>query len=297
PASVNGVVGLRPTMGLISTCGVVPLAWSLDTVGPMTRTVHDCAVLTQVLAGYDPRDVISSDHGVPYYSSGLCRELDGVRIAMVTNFIGNRSQPQVKRALADAQGKLKDLGVQFSEVYIQELDYSLDAQFIIESSEASAYHQRWLRTRCEDYGEDVRLLLEAGELYLATHYIQAQRFRRVLRSEFLRVLETVDALLTPTLPFIAPKLGETKIQLEQGCEMDMLSAITTCTAAASLTGLPALTVPCGFDENGVPVGMQLIGRPYGEQMLFRIGHLYQTATDFHKKVPPLTSCMANGGAS
>lgn len=287
PAAWNGVVGLRPTIGLVSNRGVVPLAWSLDTVGPLARTVQDCAILTQVVAGYDERDPSSVTCNVPDYSSVLRLGVDGLRIAVVTDFLGENTQATIRAALMRAQADLESLGAQVFQVAIPELERSLDAQFIIESCESSTFHQKWLRTRADEYGEDVRVLLEAGELYLATHYLQAQRYRRVLRSEFLRVLETADALLMPTVPFTAPTIGETKIRLESGREMDMLQAITTCTAAASLTGLPAMNVPCGFDDNGVPIGMQLVGKPFHEADLFRIGHAYQMATHYHIKSPSL----------
>jgi aspartyl-tRNA(Asn)/glutamyl-tRNA(Gln) amidotransferase subunit A len=164
---------------------------------------------------------------------------------------------------------------------------NISAQLTIESCEPSTYHQEWLRTRAADYGEDVRTLLELGELYLATHYLQAQRYRNVLRKEFLHGFERVDVFVTPTLPFTATPCGATTVTIENGREESMLSAIMQFTGVPSLAGLPALSLPVGFDAEGLPVGMQVIGRPFAEATLFRLGHAYQQATDWHTRAPRL----------
>lgn len=164
---------------------------------------------------------------------------------------------------------------------------NISVQLTIESTEPSTYHQRWLREQPDSYGEDVRTLLEMGEMLLATHYIQAQRYRTLLRQEFMEAFKSVDCFVCPTLPFRATRVGEMSVVIEGGLEEDMLSAIMQFTGVPSLTGLPSLNVPCGFDSGGLPVGMQIIGRPFDEATLFRIGSAFQEATDFHTKAPSL----------
>ncbi len=157
----------------------------------------------------------------------------------------------------------------------------------IESAEPSTYHQHWLRTRPQDYGDDVRVLLEVGEMLLATHYLQAQRYRTLLRHEFVEAFESVDVFICPTLPFVATPVGEMKVVIEGGKEEDMLAAIMQYTGVPSLTGLPSMSVPCGFSPDGLPIGMQIIGKPFEEATIFRVGHAYQQATDWHTREPNL----------
>ncbi len=221
---------------------IIPLAWSMDTAGPMTRTVHDCALMFGVMAGHDNHDPASAARACPDYLAGLNDGVRGLRIGVVPGYF---------------------------------------------FAEPSTYHQRWLRERPQDYGEDVRALLEVGELLLATHYLQAQRYRTLLRNEFLAAFRKVDVFVCPTLPFTATKLGATTVVIEGGVEEDMLSAIMQFTGVPSLTGLPSLNVPCGFDGEGMPIGMQIIGRPFDEAGLFRIGHAFQSVTQFHTRAPKL----------
>ena len=260
PSSVNGIVGIRPTIGRVSNHNVVPLAWTMDTVSPMARTVEDCVLMFGVIAGHDPLDDHSAQVPVPNYVGELTRGVRGLRVGLIHDY----SLAHVQRAVGDTvRAALKT----------------------IESCEPSTYHQEWLRTRATDYGEDVRTLLELGEMYLATHYLQAQRYRSVLRKEFLDGFKRVDAFVTPTLPFTATPCGATTVVIENGQEEDMLSAIMQFTGVPSLAGLPALSVPVGFDAEGLPVGMQIIGRPFDEGTLFRLGHAYQGATDWHTRAP------------
>jgi aspartyl-tRNA(Asn)/glutamyl-tRNA(Gln) amidotransferase subunit A len=180
---------------------------------------------------------------------------------------------------------LEAAGAEVVEVDIRNIHGNISAQLTIESAEPSTYHQRWLRERPGDYGADVRTLLEVGEMLLATHYLQAQRYRSLLRGEFLEAFKKVDVFLCPTLPFTATPVGAMTVVIDNGVAEDMLSAIMQYTGVPSLTGLPALAVPCGFDPDGMPVGMQLIGKPFDEATLFRVGAAYQALTDFHTQVP------------
>lgn len=287
PAAINGVVGIRPTYGRVSNHGIVPLAWSMDTAGPMARTVEDCALLFGAMAGHDPKDATTAARPCADYAAGLGDGVRGLRIGVVPGYFFHHLQTPVRNAVQAALATFEQLGAQLVEIGIDNVHGNISAQLTIESAEPSTYHQRWLRERPQDYGDDVRTLLEVGELLLATHYLQAQRYRTLLRNEFLDAFRKVDAFVCPTLPFTATKLGATTVVIENGIEEDMLSAIMQFTGVASLTGLPALNVPCGFDEDGLPIGMQLIGRPFDEATLFRMGHAYQVSTDFHRRAPSL----------
>lgn len=287
PAAINGVVGIRPTYGRISNHGIIPLAWSMDTAGPMTRTVEDCALMFAVMAGHDSKDAASASRACGDYSAGLDDGAKGLRIGVVPGYFFHHLQKPVHDAVQAALLTFERLGAELVEVAIDNIHGNISAQLTIESAEPSTYHQRWLRDRPGDYGDDVRTLLEVGELLLATHYLQAQRYRSLLRNEMLAAFRKVDVFVCPTLPFTATPVGATTVQIDQGVDEDMLSAIMQYTGVASLTGLPAMNVPCGFDPDGLPIGMQLIGRPFDEALLFRLGHAFQSATDFHRRAPAL----------
>ncbi len=211
----------------------------------------------------------------------------GLRIGVVPGYFFHHLQPPVHDAVKGALKTLQGLGAEVVDVNIENIHGNISAQLTIESAEPSTYHQRWLRERPDDYGADVCLLLEIGELLLATHYLQAQRYRRLLRNEFLGAFKKVDVFICPTLSFTATKVGAMKGVIENGVEEDMLSAIMQFTGVPSLTGTPSLNVPCGFDPDGLQVGMQVIGRPFDEALLLRLGGTFQLATDFHKRAPDL----------
>ena len=287
PSSVNGIVGIRPTIGRVSNHNVVPLAWTMDTVSPMTRTVEDCVLMFEVVAGHDPLDDHSAQAPVAAYRAELGRGVRGLRVGLVRDYSLSHVQPAVGDTIRAALRTLESLGVEVDEIAMPSIHGNISAQLTIESCEPSTYHQEWLRTRPGEYGDDVRTLLELGEMYLATHYLQAQRYRSVLRKEFLDGFRRVDVFVTPTLPFTATPCGATTVTIEPGREEDMLSAIMQFTGVPSLAGLPALSLPVGFDADGLPVGMQVIGPPFDEATLFRLGHAYQQATDWHTRAPRL----------
>ncbi len=287
PSAVNGIVGLRPTIGRVSNFGVVPLAWSMDTVGPMTRTVEDCALLFSAIVGHDLRDPGSANVQVVDYFADLRRGVEGVRIGVIPDYFFHHLQAPVHAAVMAALETFTGLGARVVDIEVEGIHGNISAQLTVEACEPSTYHQRWLRERPQDYGEDVQLLLQAGELHLATHYLQAQRYRALLRARFLEAFKSVDVFICPTLPFTATRVGETLVEISEGVPEDMLSAIMQFTGVPSLTGLPSLNVPCGFDGDGLPIGMQVIGRPFDEATLFRVGAAFQGATDFHTRAPAL----------
>ena len=285
PSAINGIVGIRPTYGRVSNHGIVPLAWSMDTAGPMTRTVEDCALMFGAVAGHDPKDAATGRAAVPDYTDGMRSGIEGLRIGIIPGYFFHRLQAPVREAVTGALDVMVKAGAQLVDVDIRNIHGNISAQLTIEAAEPSTWHQRWLRERPDDYGDDVRTLLEVGELLLATHYLQAQRYRSLLRSEFIDAFKRVDVFVCPTLPFTATRIGEMKVVIEPGQEEEMLSAIMQFTGVPSLTGLPSLNVPCGFDPDGMPIGMQIIGRPFDEATLFRAGAAYQAATDFHRRAP------------
>ena len=287
PSAINGIVGLRPTYGRVSNHGIVPLAWSMDTAGPMARTVEDCALMFGTFAGADAADPACASVATHDYLARLNDGVKGLRIGIVPGYFFHHLQPPVHAAVEAALKTLEAAGAQVVEVPIANIHGNISAQLTIESAEPSTYHQRWLRERPQDYGADVRTLLEVGEMLLATHYLQAQRYRSLLRNEFIEAFRQVDLFLCPTLPFTATPVGATKVVIADDLEEDMLSAIMQYTGVPSLTGLPALAVPCGFDGDGLPIGMQLIGKPFDEATLFRVGAAYQALTSFHTQAPAL----------
>ncbi len=287
PAAVTGIAGLRPTIGRVSNFGVIPLAWSMDTVGPMARTVEDCALMFSAIAGHDLLDPASAAVPVADYSTDLHRGVDGLRIGVIPDYFFHHLQAPVRASVLAALDVFEGLGARVVDVQVEGIHGNIAAQLVIESCEPSTYHQQWLRERPQEYGEDVRLLLEVGELHLATHYLQAQRYRTALRAHFLEAFKSVDVFVCPTLPFTATRVGETLVEISEGAPEDMLSAIMQFTGVPSLTGLPSLNVPCGFDADGLPIGMQVFGRPFDEATLFRVGAAFQTGTDFHTRSPAL----------
>jgi aspartyl-tRNA(Asn)/glutamyl-tRNA(Gln) amidotransferase subunit A len=287
PAAFNGITGIRPTIGRVSNFGVVTLAWTLDTVGPMCRTAEDCALMLAAMAGHDPRDQQTATVGVPDYAAELERGLQGMRLAVIEDFTLSELQPDVEARMRTALEQLEKGGAQIREVAIQDLEPSLatSALLTVDIAEPAAYHAQWIRERPDDYGEDVRGRVEMGELYLATHYIQAQRYRTIVRDQFVDVLEDADAIITPAVPFTAPEVDAEEVEL--GEVVDIITAVMRYQALPPLTGMPAMSVPCGFSSDGLPIGMQIVGRPFGEGTVFRIGHGYQALTDWHTREPEL----------
>jgi aspartyl-tRNA(Asn)/glutamyl-tRNA(Gln) amidotransferase subunit A len=279
PASFCGTVGLKPTYGRVSRRGVVSLSWSMDHVGPITRSVEDAALMLQAIAGHDPRDGASAPVPVPDYTATLRDGVRDLKIGVCRGAYFENVQPAVGEAIEDAIATLRDLGAEVRPVEIPGIELAVVLGLLIVLPEASAYHQRWLREKGEQYQPDVRTFLQAGELVLATDYLQAQRQRTAFNQGIATLLEQVDLLLAPTEPMVAPRIGQQTAALPGGAA-DVLAAAIQFTAPFNVSGLPALSVPCGV-SGGLPIGLQLIGRPWDEATVLRAGYAYEQATPWH----------------
>jgi aspartyl-tRNA(Asn)/glutamyl-tRNA(Gln) amidotransferase subunit A len=286
PASLEGLVGLKPTFGRVSRHGIFPLSPSLDHAGPMTRTVEDCALLLRSLAGYDALDAGSLDEPVLNYLAELERGADGLTIGVERDyFFDYRVRPQVRAAVEAVLQEYAGLGATIVEVTIPHLDLMNVVGLTILLSEASAYHGHFLRTRGEDFDPATRLELELGELVPATHYLKALRARVLLAGTMRNVFRAygLDALLSPTIHTTSVPIAAVSQPDETG--EDPLSAALDYMIPPNITGQPALTVPCGFSQDGLPIGFQLIGRPFEEGTLFRLARAYERNHDWTNRVP------------
>jgi aspartyl-tRNA(Asn)/glutamyl-tRNA(Gln) amidotransferase subunit A len=278
PASFSGIAGLKPTYGRCSRAGVATLSWTLDHTGPMARSVEDCAYLLQALAGHDPLDPASSRTPVADYVGGLGQPVRGLRIGVPRDFFFDGADAEVVRAFDDAMTAIRGLGAHVRDVTIPSI-WDAPSFMVIMASEAFAYHERDLRERPELYGDLLRERLLSGALYTGAEYVQAMRVRERLRHEMLDVLREVDVLATPTSPRPAPTFA--------AMWDPSLGFPRSNTPPFNLSGLPALALPCGFSSAGLPLSLQLAGRPFDEATVLRVGHAYQQATDWHRRRPPV----------
>lgn len=284
PAALCGLVGLKPTYGRVSRYGLTPLAWSQDHVGPMARRVEDCALAMNVIAGYDPNDPTSMDAPVPYYSKALTGEIRGVRIGVPKEYFEIPIDSQVKEKLWKAMDRLGELGAVISEVSWPMFHASMAIASTIQMSEATAYHSDLIKAHGPRIYPPVRLRLEAGFFISAIDYIQAQRARALFYHQSLRLFEKVDLLAGPTVPVTAFKIGLDKVKVGQA-NVGAISLLTQYTRPFNLNGFPAITLPCGFSDDGLPIGLQLAGRPFEEEMVLRLAHAYEASTDWHQRRP------------
>jgi aspartyl-tRNA(Asn)/glutamyl-tRNA(Gln) amidotransferase subunit A len=278
PASFSGIVGLKPTYGRCSRAGVATLSWTLDHTGPMARTVEDCAHLLQALAGHDPLDPASSRAPVADYVGTLGQSIRGLRIGVSRDFFFDGADAEVASAFESAMSTFRGLGADVRDVTIPSI-WDAPSFMVIMASEAFAYHERDLREQPELYGDLLRERLLSGGLYTGAEYVQAMRLRERLRNEMLDVLSTVDLLATPTSPKPAPTFT-TMWDISLGFPRSN-------TPPFNLSGLPALALPCGFASAGLPLSLQLAGRPFDEATVLRAGHAYQQTTEWHRRRPPV----------
>lgn len=287
PASVCGTVGLKPTYGRVSRFGVTSLCWSLDHVGPLTRTVRDAGLVLNALAGFDTRDAATVKEPIPDYTEGIDEGVAGLTLGVPTNYFFDDVDPQVEATVREAVQLLEAQGATLREVEIPYAQQMMAVEFGLCVPEASAYHQGMLRERGEHYTDDVRVLLEAGEVVLATQYIKVLRVRTLVKEAFRQAFDGLDGMLCPTLPATAAAVSQQGFHFPSGAQKSVIDAYVGHSAPANVTGLPALSVPCGFDDDGLPVGLQIIGRPFDESTVLRIGQAYESATDWSDRRPPL----------
>jgi aspartyl-tRNA(Asn)/glutamyl-tRNA(Gln) amidotransferase subunit A len=295
PASVNGVVGLKPTHGRVSRHGVFPMSPTLDTVGPLTRTVKDCALMLGAIAGpAGPHDIWALNEPVPSYTAQLGRRLDGVTIGVDRRyFFYDTVSDDVQNRVDEALAVLRSLGATVLEVVIDELDLSVAAGMSVLLGDTSEWHQRLLRYAGDDYVRETRVMLELGELVPATAYVRSQRVRRLVQQALRRTFDErgLDALAAPTLPVTTMPVEQLSVDLTGSGETALSAFIHHC-FLANVVGIPSISIPVGFSQATLPIGMQLFGRPFGEPALFRIGHAYQGETDWHTHHPNVTTASA-----
>ena len=284
PASLCGITGLKPTYGRVSRAGVLPLAWSMDHVGPMTRTVADSALVLGAMAGYDPADPSTSVLPVPNYLAALTGDVKGLRVGLLRSFFLDGAAPAVRAAVEAAAATLAAAGAVVDEVKLERVGLAGAGSLAVVGVEALAYHAELLRTRAAEYDPDVARRLRVSAFIGGVHYVRAQQVRALVRDEVDAVLARRDVLLAPSTPIVAPAVDEQQATLGDG-SADVRTALLRFTRPFNFSGHPACAVPCGFTEGGLPIGMQLIGRPFDETTVLRAGDAFQRLTDFHTRRP------------
>ncbi|MCT2536816.1 Asp-tRNA(Asn)/Glu-tRNA(Gln) amidotransferase subunit GatA [Aquibacillus koreensis] len=305
PAAFCGVVGLKPTYGLVSRFGLVAFASSLDQIGPITRSVEDNATLLQSIVGHDPMDSTSANVDVPNYSEGIESGVKGLRIAVPKEYLQEGVDPEVRDAVLTALKVYEDLGATWEEVSLPHSKYAVAAYYLLSSSEASANLARFdgvrygVRTekaenmidmfklsRSDGFGDEVKRRIMLGTFALSSgyydaYYKKAQKARTLIKNDFEKVFEDYDVIIGPTTPTPAYKIGE---KIDDPLTM---YADDILTSPINLAGVPGLSIPCGFSKDGLPIGLQLIGKHFDEKTLYRVAYAYEQATDHHKKKPTL----------
>ena len=291
PANNCGLVGLRPTWGLVSRYGMLGASWSMDIGGPISRTVEDCAITLQAIAGHDHRDPYTAKVAVPDYRSGLDGELKGIRIgvvkeAMEADFLGTQVKSLVNQAVLD----LGEMGASVDEVSIPLLPGAAAVTRTILATEGASLHHDWIRSRLHDYDHNVQIDFLTGSLIPAQLYYKAQRLRELTRRQVLEALEKVDVLALPTSSEPAPLIPKEPGLKSKDEALERLTGRRSYTGVFNLASVPAISVPCGFvspQGKDLPVGLQLAGRPFDDGFLLKVAHAYEQSTAWHGRRPPL----------
>lgn len=287
PSACCGTVGLKPTYGRVSRSGVIPFAWSLDHVGPMARHVADVAALLTTMCGHDPTDSASASEPTSDFGALLSKGIAGLRFSVPRPHFLQLAREDVAAAVEAAASVLEHLGARRVETELPaEMAEVGPAAVVIFLAEGGSMHARTLESRPEAYQEETLAFLSLAGEVSGRAYVQAQRLRSRLISGMLRVLQSTDLLLTPTLPITAPLLDQKTVEGPAG-PVDVRAALTLFTRPFNLTGLPALSLPCGFDDEGMPIGLQIVGRPFEEATVLRAGHAFEDATEWNERRPAI----------
>ncbi|MDB5504398.1 MAG: amidase [Tardiphaga sp.] len=286
PAHFCGVSGLKTTVGLVSRAGAMPLSQSLDTVGPLARTAEDCALLTGLMAGADPLDPTTSTRVVPDYLAATRASAKGMTVGIPKAFYVDDLDAETARILDDTIATLKREGVNIVEVDLPDQRQLTAACQLVLATEAAALHKRWMIERPQDYGAQVLMRLQNGFAIPGVSYLEALRWRGPALAAYLAAVTGTDAVLAPVSPAPAPTIAETDVGNSMGAEA-LIQRLTRFTRPINYLGVPALSIPTGFTASQLPVGMQLIGRPFDEATLLTLGAAFQRATDFHTRCPEL----------
>lgn len=305
PAALCGVVGLKPTYGRVSRCGLVAFASSLDQIGPFTKDVRDSATMLGVLSGVDPRDSTSVPQSVPNYANALAGKIRGLKLGLPKEYMIGGLDAEVKAAVDTAVKQLEKLGAEIMEISLPHTDYAVATYYIIATAEASANLARfdgirygarvdgndltelYSKTRGAGFGDEVKRRIILGTYVLSSgyydaYYLRAQKVRTLIRNDFLQAFEKVDAIVTPTTPTAAFKVGEKSDDPLQMYLSDIF------TISCNLAGICGISIPCGFTKNPkLPIGLQLLGKPFGEETILRIAHAYEQSTQWHLEKPSL----------
>lgn len=305
PAAFCGVVGLKPTYGLVSRFGLVAFASSLDQIGPLTRTVEDNARVLEVIAGHDKMDATSANIDIPTYTESLTGDVKGLKIAVPKEYLAEGVNPEVKEAVLEALRVYESLGATWEEVSLPHSKYAVAAYYLISSSEASANLARFdgvrygvrsekaenmidmfKKSRSEGFGEEVKRRIMLGTFALSSgyydaYYKKAQKVRTLIKNDFDKIFETYDVVIGPTTPTPAFKVGE---KIDDPLTM---YANDILTIPVNLAGVPGISVPCGFSPDGLPIGLQIIGKHFDEATVYRAAHAFEQATDHHTKRPQI----------
>ncbi|MDP2606798.1 MAG: Asp-tRNA(Asn)/Glu-tRNA(Gln) amidotransferase subunit GatA [Deltaproteobacteria bacterium] len=302
PAACCGVVGLKPTYGCVSRYGVIAFASSMDQVGPLTKDVRDCALMLEAIAGHDPADSTSADRPVPRYSDALTGDVKGLRLGVPKEYFITGIAPEVEQAVHDAIRLLEKNGAVVEEISLPHTEYAVAVYYIVATAEASSNLARYdgmrfghraggkdlletyMLSREEGFGAEVKRRIMLGTYalsagYYDAYYLKAQRVRALIKQDFDAAFQRCDAILTPTAPTTAFKIGE---KTQDPLQM-YLSDIYTI--SVNLAGLPALSLPCGFDGDGMPIGLQIIGKQFDEATILRLAYAYEQATEWHRRKP------------
>ena len=304
PAACCGIVGLKPTYGRVSRYGIVAFASSMDQVGPMTKDVRDSALLLESIAGPDPADSTSVDRPVVPYRKLLDGEVRGLRLGIPKEYFVSGMQPEVESAVRQAMRLLEKNGATLEEISLPHTEYAIAVYYIVATAEASSNLARYdgmryghraqaggltetyMMSREEGFGAEVKRRIMLGTYVLSAgyydaYYLKAQRVRALIRRDFDEVFKRCDVIVTPTAPTTAFKVGE---KTQDPLQMYLTDIYTI---SVNLAGLPALSLPCGFDKEGLPIGLQIIGKDFEEATVLRVAHAYEQSTDWHKRKPPL----------